>query len=104
MKFPMFEKETKDKKYHEDPFRAVNFKIDEVYEKKGNDGYVDDSSDSHWTMVVENGYVTSYTKDETRFNTMGGAYTSDYHSTESYTFSLDWTWEAPDLSSYHNYS
>lgn len=29
MKFPMFEKETKDKKYHEDPFRAVNFKIDE---------------------------------------------------------------------------
>ena len=82
----------------------VDFKIDEVYEKKGNDGYVDDSSDSHWTMVVENGYVTSYTKDETRFNTMGGAYTSDYHSTESYTFSLDWTWETPDLSSYHNYS
>lgn len=29
MKFPMFEKETKDKKYHNDPFRAVNFKIDE---------------------------------------------------------------------------
>ena len=29
MKFPMFEKETKDRKYHEDPFRAVNFKMDE---------------------------------------------------------------------------
>lgn len=29
MKFPMFEKETKDKKYHEDPFRAVNFQIDD---------------------------------------------------------------------------
>lgn len=26
MKFPMFFKETTDKKYHEDPFRAVNFK------------------------------------------------------------------------------
>ena len=29
MKFPMFKKETKDKKYHNNPFRAVNFKIDE---------------------------------------------------------------------------
>lgn len=29
MKFPMFRKETKDKKYHNDPFRAVNFKRDE---------------------------------------------------------------------------
>lgn len=29
MKFPMFKKETKDPKYHEDPFRAVNFRIDE---------------------------------------------------------------------------
>ena len=29
MKFPMFKKETTDKKYHENPFRAVNFKIDE---------------------------------------------------------------------------
>ena len=28
MKFPMFKKETKDQKYHEDPFRAVNFRID----------------------------------------------------------------------------
>lgn len=28
MKFPMFKKETKDKKYHNDPFRAVNFKLD----------------------------------------------------------------------------
>lgn len=28
MKFPMFKKETKDKKYHNDPFRAINFKID----------------------------------------------------------------------------
>lgn len=27
MKFTMFKKETTDKKYHEDPFRAVNFKI-----------------------------------------------------------------------------
>ena len=27
MKFPMFKKETTDRKYHEDPFRAVNFKI-----------------------------------------------------------------------------
>ena len=26
MKFPMYKKETKDKRYHEDPFRAVNFK------------------------------------------------------------------------------
>ena len=29
MKFPMFKRETKDKKYQEDPYRAVNFKIDE---------------------------------------------------------------------------
>jgi len=29
MKFPMFKKETEDKRYHEDPFRAVNFPIDE---------------------------------------------------------------------------
>ena len=29
MKFTMYEKETKDKKYHNDPFRAVNFQIDE---------------------------------------------------------------------------
>lgn len=28
MKFPMFFKETRDKKYHNDPFRAVNFKTD----------------------------------------------------------------------------
>ena len=28
MKFTMFNKETKDRKYHDDPFRAVNFKID----------------------------------------------------------------------------
>ncbi len=28
MKFTMFKKETTDKKYHEDPFRAVNFPID----------------------------------------------------------------------------
>ena len=28
MKFTMFEKETKDEKYHNDPFRAVNFKIE----------------------------------------------------------------------------
>ena len=27
MKFTMFKKETTDKKYHEDPFRAVNFQI-----------------------------------------------------------------------------
>lgn len=29
MKFPMFEKETKDSKYHNNPYRAVNFVIDE---------------------------------------------------------------------------
>ena len=29
MKFPMFKKETTDKKYHENPFRAVNFQIGE---------------------------------------------------------------------------
>lgn len=29
MKFSMFKKETKDKKYHNNPFRAVNFKIDD---------------------------------------------------------------------------
>ena len=29
MKFPMFKKKTKEEKYHEDPFRAVNFRIDE---------------------------------------------------------------------------
>ena len=29
MKFPMFKKETTDKKYHEDSFRAVNFPIGE---------------------------------------------------------------------------
>lgn len=29
MKFTMFQKETKNKKYHNDPFRAVNFKIDD---------------------------------------------------------------------------
>lgn len=28
MKFPMYKKETEDKKYREDPFRAVNFKTD----------------------------------------------------------------------------
>ena len=28
MKFPMFKKETEDKKYHENPFRAENFSID----------------------------------------------------------------------------
>lgn len=28
MKFPMFKKETTDKKYSDDPFRAVNFKVD----------------------------------------------------------------------------
>lgn len=27
MTFAMFKKETKDKKYHEDPFRAVNFPL-----------------------------------------------------------------------------
>jgi len=30
MKFPMYEKETKDKNFRNDPFRAVNFKIDET--------------------------------------------------------------------------
>ena len=29
MKFPMYQKETKDEKYRNDPFRAVNFKIDD---------------------------------------------------------------------------
>ena len=29
MKFPMFKKETTDEKYHNDPFRAVNFPIDD---------------------------------------------------------------------------
>lgn len=29
MKFPMYEKQVKDKKYRENPFRAVNFKIDD---------------------------------------------------------------------------
>jgi transposase len=29
MKFPMFKKETEDKKYHNDPFRAVNFKVND---------------------------------------------------------------------------
>lgn len=29
MKFPMFKKETEDRKYHENPFRAVNFRIGE---------------------------------------------------------------------------
>jgi len=29
MKFPMYDKETKDKKYRDDPFRAVNFQIDQ---------------------------------------------------------------------------
>jgi hypothetical protein len=29
MKFPMYKKETKDKSYHNDPFRAVNFKTNE---------------------------------------------------------------------------
>ena len=28
MKFPMYKKETKDKGYHDDPFRAVNFNVD----------------------------------------------------------------------------
>ena len=30
MKFPMYEKETKDRKYASDPFRAVNFRTDEA--------------------------------------------------------------------------
>ena len=29
MKFPMYKKETTDKKYRDDPFRAVNFRVDE---------------------------------------------------------------------------
>ena len=29
MKFPMYEKETEDRKYREDPFRAVKFRMDE---------------------------------------------------------------------------
>ena len=29
MKFTMFKKETEDKRYHEDPFRPVNFSVDE---------------------------------------------------------------------------
>lgn len=29
MKFPMFKKETTDKKYHNNPFHAVNYEIDE---------------------------------------------------------------------------
>ena len=29
VKFTMFEKETKDEKYHSDPYKAVNFKTDE---------------------------------------------------------------------------
>lgn len=81
----------------------LDFKIDEEYEVKGNDGYVDDSSNSHYTMVIEDGVVTSYVKDEKRFNTMGGAYTSDYESTESYTFTFEWTWENPDLTGYSQY-
>ncbi len=28
MKFPMYQKETRDKKYQNDPYRAVNFRID----------------------------------------------------------------------------
>ena len=30
MKFPMYEKETKGKKYHDDPYRAVNFRVNEA--------------------------------------------------------------------------
>lgn len=30
MKFPMFKKETEDKKYHNDPYRAVNFKVNDA--------------------------------------------------------------------------
>ena len=30
MKFPMYEKETKDKKYRDDPYRAVNFRVNEA--------------------------------------------------------------------------
>lgn len=30
MKFTMFKKETENKKYHNDPFRAVNFKVNET--------------------------------------------------------------------------
>lgn len=30
MKFPMYKKETHDKKYHDNPFRAVNFRTDEA--------------------------------------------------------------------------
>ena len=29
MKFPMYEKESKDKKYRDDPYRAVNFRVNE---------------------------------------------------------------------------
>ena len=32
MKFPMYKKETTDEKYHNDPFRAVNFKMNEAGE------------------------------------------------------------------------
>lgn len=38
MKFPMFKKETTDKKYHNDPFRAVNFRINENGEMRCPNG------------------------------------------------------------------
>ena len=40
MKFPMFKKETEDKKYHEDPFRAVNFEVDKEGRLKCPNGKV----------------------------------------------------------------
>ncbi len=54
MKFPMFKKETADKKYHADPFRAVNFEHD----KEGN-------------LICPNGkkFIFSYRK-----NIMGNQY------------------------------
>lgn len=36
MKFPIFKKETKDRKYHENPFREVNFRIDEQGVMRGS--------------------------------------------------------------------
>lgn len=45
MKFTMFEKETKDEKYHLAPYKTVNFKTDEKREKCG---YFEINTNSMW--------------------------------------------------------
>ena len=82
----------------------VDFKITEKYSENNSEGNVWNSSDSEWAMTVVDGFVTSYVANEDRFMNPPVGGVTDSIVKESYTFSADWTWEAPDLSSYYQYN